>query len=90
MGKRVAKKAPPKLSAFAEMIGEDIQDALDHKLSAGEITIALLVYAAAIAIQHADIDAEEYMNWAAEAWNDRLERLAEGETPMPCSEGVEN
>jgi len=82
----MAKKAPDKLTAFTEMIGEDINDALDHKLSPGEITLGLLVYAATIAMHYADMDADEFMGYAAEAWNDRVERLEAEDLPLPFKE----
>ena len=83
MPRKPVLAAPEKLAAFTEMIGEDINDALNHKLSPGEMTIALLVYAATIALHYADIDADEFMDFAAEAWNDRVSRLEEGDVQLP-------
>ena len=77
------KKAPDKLTAFTEMIGEDINDALDHKLHPEQITLGLLVYAATIAMHYAEMDADKFMEFAADAWNDRVERLEEESLPLP-------
>jgi F0F1-type ATP synthase membrane subunit a len=91
--KKQLKKAHPKLQAFVEMVTEDINDALDHKLHPGELTVALLMLSAAVGIQNANIDADEYMGYAAEAWNDRVSRLEEeeeeDECPLPFQEDIE-
>lgn len=74
MRKPKLTKAPPKMTAFAEMISEDIVDAINHNMNPSEIAVALLMFAAATALEHADMDPDQFMSFAADAWNDRADR----------------
>lgn len=91
--KKIRTKPSKKLSAFVEMVGEDVNDALEHKLHPGEMVVALLMYATALAMDNADMDADEYMDFAAQVWNERVDRLEEEEEeeecPLPFQEDVE-
>jgi len=75
----VSSKPSMKLKAFTEMIGEDVADAVSHDLDPGQMVVALLLYAASLSINHADIDGEDFLQYCAAAWNDRAQSVQEAD-----------
>ena len=69
------KEPSLELKAFSALLREDIEDALRYNVSAGQVAVILMIYAAHTCIEHGILDAEEYINYAASSWNETAAAL---------------